>query len=89
MSDSALAYLIHNTKAHPEKHNKYTWESNQLKRQYRLVIRQDYQLREDLLKYFHGSPKGGHFGAIAIMKRMRSLVYWKGLKMDVRQFVRA
>ena len=45
-----------------------------------MVVGQDVQLREDLLKLFHSSPEGGHSGATATMKRLGGIVYWKGLK---------
>ena len=52
------------------------------------MVRKDTQLRGDLIKHFHSSAKGGHFGMDAIVKRLAVVFYWKGLRREVRQFVR-
>ena len=44
-------------------------------------------LRHELLQHFHASISGGHSGVDATMKRLTSVVYWKGLKKAVRQYV--
>ena len=87
--DHSLVHLIHNLQRKPKKHLKYTWHNNQLRRQRKLVIGQYTQLIKDLLKLFHSTPNGGHSGATATMKRLGNIAYWKGLKRDVHQFVRA
>ena len=48
----------------------------------------DVMLRTELLQFFHGSVDSGHFGAQTIMARIGSVLYWKGLKKQARQFVR-
>ena len=40
-----------------------------------MVIGQDPQLREELVKFFHSANEGGHSGATATMKRLGSAVY--------------
>ena len=54
----------------------------------KLVVGSDAGLRWDLLKYFHSSLEGGYSGMDATLKRILVVVYWKGLKRVVRQFVR-
>ena len=46
------------------------------------------QLRRDLITFFHSTAEGGHSGAEATMQRLTSVCYWKGLKREVREFVR-
>ena len=79
---------MHKLKHSPSSKSKYTWMRGQLRRNGRLVVGQDAKLREELLSLFHSSPVGGHSGAEATMKRLRSVCYWKGLKKGVREFVR-
>ena len=48
------------------------------------MVGNDLGLRHDLLKYFHSLAEGGHFGRDATLRRMVLVVYWKGLKREVR-----
>ena len=89
VTDASLVHLLHKLKQSPDKHPKYSWQGGQLKRKGRLIIGQDPKLRDELLSLFHGSPVGGHSGAEATMKRLGIVCYWKGLKKDVREFVRS
>ena len=41
-----------------------------------------------MLHLFHSSLEGGHLEASTIMKRLGSVVHWKGLKRDMRAFIR-
>ena len=40
-----------------------------------MVIGDDPELRQDLLKYFHSSPEKGHSGMDAIARRIGAVVY--------------
>lgn len=40
-----------------------------------------------LLKEFHSSPIGGHSGFLRTYKRLASVLYWQGMKKDVKRFV--
>ena len=75
VTNPALVHLLHTIQQNPAKHPKYQWHNNQLRRQGKLVVDQDAQLKEDLLKLFHSSPKGRHSRATATMKRLGGLVY--------------
>ena len=86
---SHLVKLIHSLSQNSTKHPKYTWQNNQLRRKTKLVVGHDDQLRKELLEAFHTSSDGGHSGVMATMKRISVVVYWKGLKKDVRSFVRS
>ena len=89
LSDPSLLHLIHMLKNALDKHSHYTWHDGQLRRKNKLVVGPDVKLREELLSLFHSSPVGGHLGAEATMKRLGSVCYWKGLKKNVRDFVRS
>lgn len=45
-------------------------------------------LKKELLQYFHSSTLGGHFGVNATMRRLVEVIYWKGMKKHVREFVK-
>ncbi|GJU48942.1 putative mitochondrial protein [Tanacetum coccineum] len=42
--------------------SKFTWQSDQLRRNGKLVIRANNDLRQELLKFYHDEPMGGHSG---------------------------
>ena len=52
-----------------------------------MVVGKDLQLRQELLYCFHNSTPGGHSGKIATCKRIQVVLYWKGLTLDVKQFM--
>ena len=88
-TDPSLVQLISQLQQGPASSpTKYTWQHNQLRRKGKLVVGNDTALRTDLLHYFHSSPTGGHSGIKPTMVRLSSVLYWKGLKKQVRQFVR-
>lgn len=80
LQDPAAIHLIHKTKDKQTdpNHTKYTWQSGELRRKGRLVVGHDQALRKLLLHHFHSSSTGGHSGMEATMKRISSVVYWKG-----------
>ncbi|KAL6311823.1 hypothetical protein AAG906_025778 [Vitis piasezkii] len=46
------------------------------------------KLRREILNSFHDSPTGGHSGVYVTTKRISAVVYWKGLRKFVREYVR-
>lgn len=48
----------------------------------------DVNLQKELLGFFHCSATGGHSSRDATMKRLAFVLYWKGTKKDVQQFIR-
>jgi len=46
-------------------------------------------LRQQLLQLFHDLAMGGHSGMKVNKKRLASILYWKGMSKDVRNYVRA
>ena len=88
-TDPHLVQLINRLEQGTKHSTKFTWQHSQLRRKGKLVVGQDASLRTDLLTYFHSSPIGGHSGMHPTMARISGVVYWKGMKKQVRQFVRA
>ena len=88
-NDPHLVQLISQLLQGTEHSTKFTWQNSQPKRKGKLVVGQDDTLKTDLLSCFHSSPTSGHFEVHPIIARISGVVYQKGLKKQVRQFVRA
>ncbi|GMI64094.1 hypothetical protein HRI_000078700 [Hibiscus trionum] len=54
---------------------KYSWDGQRLRRKGKLMVGKDDGLRSEILKFFHGSPMGGHSGVHASTKRTTAVVY--------------
>ncbi|GMI93716.1 hypothetical protein HRI_003040900 [Hibiscus trionum] len=54
----------------------------------KLVIGHVPEQRRNIIQFFHGSAVGGHSGAKAIIHRIISTFYWKGLRREVKNAVR-
>ena len=89
VTDPRMVHLMHKAKDKGDQQSKYSWQSGLLRRKGKLVIGDDQELRQDLLKYFHSSPEGGHSSMDATARRIGAVVYWKGMKKATREFVRA
>lgn len=59
----------------PQKHPKYSWNGQVLRRKGKAVVGNDIQLRRELFECFHCSPLGGHSGAHATKVRLSGQVY--------------
>lgn len=55
----------------------------------RLVIPTKSPFIPSLMKQFHDSAIGGHEGALKTFKRMAREVYWKGMRGEVTEFIKA
>nr|GEU43117.1 reverse transcriptase [Tanacetum cinerariifolium] len=65
----------------------YTWNNGQLLRKNNLVIGKDDELRKELMAHFHGSSVGGHSGVKVTTHKMSSMLYWKGMRKDIKKFI--
>ena len=88
LQDSALIHLMHKLQKHSGIAGKYTWHNGQLRRKGKLMVGVDSKLRKELIQHFHASAEGGHSGMDGTIKRLSAVVFWKGLRKAVRQFVR-
>ncbi|GMI86968.1 hypothetical protein HRI_002366100 [Hibiscus trionum] len=86
--DDRLKKIIKAKEGGSDKHSKYKWDGRTLKRKGKLVVGNDSELKKELMKFFHGSAVGGHSGANATIQRLSTVLYWKGLKRDVKNLVR-
>ncbi|PKI36770.1 hypothetical protein CRG98_042847 [Punica granatum] len=79
-----ITELGENSNSHPN----FTYNGEQLRKRRRLVMGEDSSLQRDIIIAYHSSSMGGHSGAQATARRIVSLLYWKGIWRQVRQFVR-
>ncbi|OMO96911.1 reverse transcriptase [Corchorus capsularis] len=86
--DERLQKIIQNLRGGVFSNSKYTWTRGQLHRKGKLVVGNDKELKKELLLYFHSSPFGGHAGNQATLSRISSVLYWKGMRKDVRNMVK-
>lgn len=48
----------------------------------------DPELRKKLMMMIHTSVEGGHLGAAVTTQKLSSMFYWKGMRKNVREYVR-
>ncbi|GJY66109.1 putative mitochondrial protein [Tanacetum coccineum] len=83
--DPSIQQIINQIKDGPVAGSKFTWQSDQLRRNGKLVIRANDDLRQELLKFYHDEPMGRHTRVEASYKRLKAVFYWKGMKKSVRE----
>ena len=88
MSDTSLQGIITAKEQDPIAHSQYAWQQQKLTKKGKLVVGNDIDLKYRLLTLFHDSTIGGHSGVTVTAKKLASVVYWKGLWKDVRNYVR-
>ncbi|GKB95903.1 transposon ty3-I gag-pol polyprotein [Tanacetum coccineum] len=84
-SDPNIQQIISKVQDRSSVGSKFTWQDDQLRRNGKLVIGSNENLRQELLKYYHDEPLGGHSGVEASYKRLKVVFYWKGMKRSVRE----
>ncbi|RVW97716.1 Transposon Ty3-G Gag-Pol polyprotein [Vitis vinifera] len=87
-ADPELQKIIKAKEADPSAYPKYSWRGEELRRKGKLVVGVNEQLRREILNSFHDSPTGGHSGVYVTTKRISAVIYWKGLRKFVREYVR-
>ena len=83
--DATLQELNVKLQVQPFKY--FTWSNDQLKWKGRLVVGHDTQLRNTIITLWHSTPQDGHSGMDATIRRIQSLIYWKSLVQDIRNFI--
>lgn len=53
----------------------------------RLVLTRGSKLVAQFIKELHASPYGGHFGFFRMYKRVKLVLFWEGMKKDIKQFM--
>lgn len=51
------------------------------------MVGNDSLLRKEILQWLHASASGEHLGVNATIKRVKAMVYWKGLNGDIKHFI--
>ena len=75
LSDPSVQQIINKLKNGTTINSKFVWKDDQLRSNGKLVIGCDKVLRQELLKYYHDEPMGGHSGVEATYKRLKSMFY--------------
>ncbi|WVZ08837.1 hypothetical protein V8G54_022183 [Vigna mungo] len=83
----SIQKLLQELQTATSSHKHYTWNQNELRRKGRLVVGKDGALRNKLLHWVHACFTSGHSGRDATLKRLKFVVYWRGMTKDVRRFV--
>lgn len=86
--DAELMVLIEDLKKEGVKSKRYSFVHNQLRRNGKLVVGPDEQLRKDIMKMWYDSPTGGHSGIDHTYRKIAFLFYWRGMKEDVQTYVK-
>lgn len=87
-TNPALQRIIQQKQQNPNAFPKYQLLNGQLRRNGKLVMGANTNLRAKLLYWVHTSPTGGHLGRDATLKRLKHLFYCKGMNKAVQQFIR-
>jgi len=72
-----------------QQHPKYSWPQGVLHRKGRVVVGAVASVKQLIPQLFHDCPTGGHSGIQVTKKKIVSVLYWKGLNRDVRNYIRA
>ncbi|GJU37000.1 reverse transcriptase [Tanacetum coccineum] len=73
--DPSIQQIINKVKNRPVAGSKFKWQ-DELRRNDKLLIGADVDLRKELLKFYHDEPFGGHYGVEATYKRI-DLFTWE------------
>ncbi|OIT20080.1 hypothetical protein A4A49_39442 [Nicotiana attenuata] len=87
--DAELKSVIQTLKEKGGEVDKYTFIQDQLRKKGRLVVGPDQQLRKDIIKLWHDAPAGGHSGRENTYRRLSTLFWWKNMREEVQQHVKA
>ncbi|GKE19008.1 putative mitochondrial protein, partial [Tanacetum coccineum] len=68
--DPSIQQIINNVKNGPVAGSKFKWQ-DELRRNDKLLIGADVDLRKELLQFYHDEPFGGHYGVEATYKRLK------------------
>ena len=87
-TDPHLVNLIQQLKGQEKRDSPYSWKNDQLIRRGRLVVGSDRDLQIKLIKLFHEGGLEGPSGMQATLKRISTVLFWKGMERQVRNFIR-
>lgn len=67
--------LISEVQSNLVSHKHYKWQNGELRRKRKLVVGNDSELGKDLLLWLYAFATRHHLGIIAILKRVKFVVY--------------
>ena len=88
-ADEKLKGIIHALLKGTAAREGYSLRNGSLLYKGRLVLPKTSRLIPKFLQEFHASSFGGHFGFFRTYKRIVSVLFWKGMKSDIKEFVAA
>lgn len=75
--------LLNKTNNFPD----YTYHAGVIRFKGKIVVGHNEELRKKLLTALHDSPIGGHSGMSATYQRVKTILYWPGLKKFVETYI--
>lgn len=88
ISDSQAQKLLTGLSVHSPDENGYELHQGLIRYQGKVWIAQNSALQTKLISALHSTPVGGHSGISATYHRLKQLFWWKGMKLDVENFVK-
>ena len=85
--DDKLQKIMQDLIIDPTSHMGYTLRDQKLFYKEKLMLSKSSSRIPIILKEFHSSLIGGHSGIFRTYKRIASLVYWEGMKTDIKNFI--
>lgn len=72
----------------PDTNPLFSLKEGVLRKEGKIYVGNQGELRKKLIEAIHGSSEGGHSGITATIKRAEALFYWPGLRKDLAEFVK-
>lgn len=88
MTDSSAQKLLTALAVHSPDENSFSLHQGIIYHKGKVWIAQNAALHTKLIATFHSTPIGGHSGIAATYYRLKHLFWWKGMKVDVENFVK-
>jgi len=86
--DVELKQLLDKWNSNSLNNSKYSMHAGLLLYKGRILLGDNLDLKLKVLQYLHCDPMAGHSGYERTIKRARKDFYWKGMKKDVKNFIR-
>ncbi|WVZ19999.1 hypothetical protein V8G54_007321 [Vigna mungo] len=71
----------------PTAHSLYELQKGRLYYHDKLVLPKHYSRIPTIIQELHESPLGGHSGYFCTLKRIAGVLYWEGMRKDIKAFV--
>lgn len=86
--DTTLKELIKSLKGKGTNNKGYAFVHGQLRKNGRLVVGSNIELRKEILQIWHSTPVGGHSGSDNTYRKIAALFYWKGMREEVQKLIK-